>query len=134
MTSNIGSEYILSNKKGYENDVEKVLRNTFKPEFLNRIDEIIYFNKLDNKVIEKIYDKFIGLLDKRLANANKKLVVSEVAKNKIIEEGYSEDFGARPLKRYIQKNIESLIAKDLLINPNKEVISIDFVNDEYVIR
>ena len=134
MTSNIGSEYILNANKNYERDVEKVLRSTFKPEFLNRIDEIIYFNKLDNKVIEKIYDKFIGLLEKRLNNANKKLIISERAKNKIIEEGYSEDFGARPLKRYIQKNIESLIAKDLLINPNKETISIDFIDNEYVIR
>ena len=84
--------------------------------------------------IEKIYDKFIGLLNRRLNNANKRLIISENAKIKIIEEGYDEEFGARPLKRYIQKNIESLIAKDLLINPSKECIVIEFLNGEYVVR
>jgi len=133
MTSNIGSEYLLSDDKDAYNKVEKTLKSTFKPEFINRIDEIIYFNKLNKTVIEKIYDKFIGLLNKRLNNGNKKLIISESAKNRIIEEGYDEEFGARPLKRYIQKNIESLIAKDLLINPDKEVISVDYDN-EYVIR
>ena len=134
MTSNIGSEYLLSDDKKAYSKVEMALKSTFKPEFINRIDEIIYFNKLNNSVIEKIYDKFIDLLNKRLNNASKKLIISEKAKSKIIEEGYDEEFGARPLKRYIQKNIESLIAKDLLINPNKEIISIDYQNDSYVIR
>jgi ATP-dependent Clp protease ATP-binding subunit ClpB len=134
MTSNIGSEYLLSDDKKAYSKVEMALKSTFKPEFINRIDEIIYFNKLNNSVIEKIYDKFIGLLNKRLTNANKKLAISENAKNKIIEEGYDEEFGARPLKRYIQKNIESLIAKYLLVNPNKDVINIDYVNGEYVTK
>ena len=133
MTSNIGSEYLLSDDKNAYSQVEKILKSTFKPEFINRIDEIIYFNKLNGDVVEKIYDKFIGLLEKRLENANKKLVISLDAKKKIIEEGYDIEFGARPLRRYIQKNIESLIAKDLLINPNKEVIEIDYEN-EFIIR
>ncbi len=134
MTSNIGSEYLLSNDKNAYSKVEGALKKTFKPEFINRIDEIIYFNKLSSSVIEKIYDKFIGLLNKRLNNASKRLVVTENAKKKIIEEGYDEEFGARPLKRYIQKNIESLIARDLLMNPNKEVLTIDFANNEYFIK
>ena len=134
MTSNLGSEYLLSNDKDAKEKVDQVLRRTFKPEFINRIDEIIYFNKLSPEVIEKVYDKFIGLLNKRLMNGGKKLEISEKAKEQIIKEGYDEEFGARPLKRYIQKNIESLIARDLLVNPNKEVIKIGYENNNYIVR
>ena len=90
---------------------------------------------LNNSVIEKIYDKFIGLLNKRLVNANKKLVISETAKRKIIEEGYDEEFGARPLKRYIQQKIETMIARKLLqsdLKPN-QTINIDEENGEFII-
>ncbi len=134
MTSNIGSEYLLSDDKDAYSKVEMALKGTFKPEFINRIDEIIYFNKLSSEVIEKVYDKFINLLSKRLSNGGKRLEISEEAKKQIIKDGYSEEFGARPLKRYIQKNIESIIAKELLVNPNKELISIDYKDNEYFVK
>ena len=132
MTSNLGSEYMLSDNVEDRKLVDVLLKKTFKPEFLNRIDEIVCFNKLDNKVIEKIYDKFIHLLAKRLENGDKSLKITENAKNKIIEEGYDEEFGARPLKRYIQKNVESIIAYELLKNPAKKEIVVDYKNDFYV--
>ena len=109
------------------------MKKTFKPEFLNRIDEIVYFNKLDNSIVAKICDKFINQLSKRLSNNDKNLTITDAARDKIIEEGYEEEFGARPLKRYIQKNIESLIAYHLLENPNNKDIIVDY-KEQFFIR
>ena len=133
MTSNLGSEYLLSDDENRYKEVALMLKQKFKPEFLNRIDEVIYFNKLNKETIVKIYDKFINELQTRLAHQNKSLFISEAAKRKIIEEGYNEIYGARPLKRYIEKHIENLVAYSILQDSSKSKIEIDYQNDKYVV-
>ncbi len=134
MTSNIGSQYLFDNLENSDYLVDKELHNTFKPEFLNRIDEIIKFNPLNQDVIKKIANKFINELKNRLEKQSISLTISETALNKIILEGYSKEFGARPLKRYIQRNIETLIAKYILSNNSKNII-IDFnENEGFIIK
>ena len=135
MTSNLGSDILLeNNNEESRKEVMNVVKGYFRPEFLNRIDEIVMFNPLDRDVQIKIVDKMLKELKVRLLNNNIKVEFSNDLKKHIIDNSYNTTYGARPIKRYIQKNIESLIAKDLLINPNKETISIDYQNNEYVIR
>ncbi len=131
MTSNIAGEYLL---KGDKESAKELLKAYFKPEFLNRIDEIVYFNKLSKEAIVKIYDKFINELNSRLSTHGRKLIISKDAKEKIIKEGYNEDFGARPLKRYIQSNVENLLAKYILKNPTVNEINFDYKNGEFIIE
>ena len=129
MTSNLGSNYMLNYQ--YEDASKKVmaeLKETMKPEFLNRIDEIIVFNPLDISVVDKIVDKFINLLAIKLKEQNIELEISQRAKQQIIEEGFDRVFGARPIKRYIQKHIENLVAKAIISNQVKDKISIDYNN------
>ena len=133
MTSNLGSEYLLSDDKNKYEDVEKELKLTFKPEFLNRISEIIYFDKLNENTITKIYEKFIDELQKRLNSMNKTLIITDSAREKIIEEGYNPVYGARPLKRYIEKHIENLVAYTLLKNPSQNSIKIDYKDEKYLV-
>ena len=135
MTSNLGSEYAFEsdlNKK--EKAYEEVIKNTFKPEFVNRIDEIIVFNKLDNKVIGDIALKFINNLKERLSLKNIDLELDKTALDNIIKEGYDEMYGARPMKRYIQRNIESLLSKYILENPDLKKINISYNDNEYIIK
>ena len=133
MTSNLGSEYLLSDNPDDYKNIDILLKQRFKPEFLNRIDEIIYFNKLDLNSISKIYDKFINELKSRLKSMNKELRVTDVAKNKIIEEGYNPIYGARPLKRYIEKNIENIVAVSLLSDTSKQIVEIDYRNEKFIV-
>ena len=133
MTSNLGSEYLLSDNPDDYKNIDILLKQRFKPEFLNRIDEIIYFNKLDLNSISKIYDKFINELKSRLKSMNKELRVTDVAKNKIIEEGYNPIYGARPLKRYIEKNIENIVAVSLLCFTSKQIVEIDYRNEKFIV-
>ena len=99
MTSNIGSQYLLQgNNEETRHEVEMELKAHFKPEFLNRIDEIVMFNSLDNQVVYKIIDKFIAQLSKRLEQQNISVQVSDGAKEEIAREGFDPTFGARPLK------------------------------------
>lgn len=112
MTSNIGSEYILENK-GQELVLE-MMKKTFRPEFLNRIDEIIIFNALNKDIVGKIIDKLIMELETRLSNTNLHIKLTDKAKNYIIERAYDINYGVRPLKRFISRNIETLIAKNLI--------------------
>ena len=132
MTSNLGSEYILEN-----NDYDKVyseLRSTFKPEFLNRIDEIIIFNSLSEEVIYEILDKTIQELENRLKNYKLKLELTQSAKKYIIDNAYDLAYGARPIKRYVTEKIETLIAKKIINNEiNKSKIIIDVKNNELII-
>ena len=102
----------------------------FKPEFLNRIDEIVYFNSLDQSVINKIIDKFINQLSDRLSDKKIIINVSDHAKAVISEQGYDITFGARPLKRFIQSNIETLIAREMIKGSirNGSTIMIDYDN------
>jgi ATP-dependent Clp protease ATP-binding subunit ClpB len=136
MTSNLGSEYILENNENSESLIMKELRNTFRPEFLNRIDEIVIFNSLDKNVISKILDKLIMEIEKRLSNLNIHIKLSDKAKKFIIENGYDPIYGARPLKRYLSHNLETLIARELLEGSIKENnnLLVDINNDKLIIK
>ena len=134
MTSNLGSEHILE-----DNDNEKVLdvlKRTFRPEFINRIDEIVIFNSLNKDVVYSILDKIIKETESRLKNINLSLELTDSAKDLIIENSYEEAYGARPIKRYVTHNIESLIANRIIrdeIKPNSKIL-IDADNNELVIK
>jgi ATP-dependent Clp protease ATP-binding subunit ClpB len=116
MTSNIGSEFILTMKSMDEvrSRIDDLLKNYFKPEFLNRIDEIVVFDRLDESMIRKITDLRLGELAGRLAQRNIALTVDDAARDYIAKEGFDQQFGARPLKRAIQNLLENPIAKKLL--------------------
>ena len=129
MTSNVGSEYIIN---GEEDKVNSELPKYFKPEFLNRLDEIIIFNKLSKNDLKEILDKIIEEIEKRLIDINVKINLTDNAKNYFIDNGYDEYYGARPLKRLVNNKLETLIAKKLInneIKPNT-IINIDYVNNE----
>ena len=114
MTSNLGSEYILEDNIDSNNLVMKELQSTFKPEFINRIDEIIIFNSLSKEVIYEILDKIISDINKRLKDKNITVTLSNEAKDFIINNSYDEKYGARPIKRYVQRNVETLIANKII--------------------
>ena len=117
MTSNLGSEYILDNNINKEELINSELHRTFKPEFINRIDEIIIFNSLNKDIIYQILDKIILDIEKRLSDKRIKIVLTNKAKEYIIENSYDEEFGARPIKRYVSRNLETLLANEI-INDN----------------
>lgn len=135
MTSNLGSEYAFekdeeTRRKHYEDAVHAF----FKPEFVNRIDEIIVFNALGVEVQKKIADKFLGLLADRLKEKDITLEVTEKAKERIIKLGVDPQFGARPMRRHIQRAIETEIAKVILStdnNANKTIV-VDANDDQYL--
>ena len=114
MTSNLGSEYILNNEENAKELINNELKNTFRPELLNRIDEIIIFNALKKDIVGDITDKIIVDLNNRLKNSYLHVELTQEAKDKIVDEAYDERYGARPIKRYITKNIENLIAHTLI--------------------
>ena len=136
MTSNLGSEYILEDNKDSKTLVMNQLRQTFKPEFINRIDEIIIFKSLDKKVVYEILDKIIKDIEKRLVDKRLKLELTDKAKEFVINESYDERYGARPIKRFVARNIETLIAKNIILDKIKfnSTITIDVVNNELVIK
>ena len=128
MTSNLGSEHILEN-----NDREKVmneLRANFKPEFLNRIDEIVIFNALNKDVIKEILTKIIKDLEARLKDKRITLKLTDEAANFIIDHSYNEAYGARPIKRYVTEKLETLIAKKLLSGELKEGTTLEIKVDQ----
>ena len=136
MTSNLGSEYILDDEKNANELVMNELKNTFRPELINRIDEIIIFNSLKKDNIGDIVDKIIRELNNRLSQSYLHVEITDSAKNKIIDEAYDPRYGARPIKRYITKNVENLIAHKL-IDANMEVgttLVVDLKNNEFVIK
>ena len=137
MTSNLGSEYILNNKDNANELVLNELKNTFRPEFINRIDEIIVFNSLKKNVVGDIVDKIIKELNERLSQNYLHIEVTKEAKEKIINEAYDERYGARPIRRYITKNIETLISHEIIANDIKvgSTLIVDInINDEFVIK
>ena len=121
MTSNLGSSYAFEEDRDLRNAhyMEEV-HKYFKPEFINRIDEIVVFNALDDSVLPKIANKFIKLLQNRLVDRNIKLEVTPNAIKRIIDLGSDQNFGARPMKRHIQKEIETKVARCILENPDIE--------------
>ena len=133
MTSNVGSEHIINNE---ENKVKEELNKYFRPEFLNRLDEIIIFNKLSKEDLKQILDNIIKEIEKRLIDINVKINLTDNSKNHFIDNGYDEYFGARPLKRLVSNKLETLIAKKLINNEIKSntTITVDYINNELVIN
>ncbi len=128
MTSNIGSEYLLENQDNANELVMDEVRKHFRPEFLNRIDEIIMFNSLSKEVQMKITEKMLNDLCKRLDKNNIHIEFSQNVNKFVIDNSYNTAYGARPIKRFIQKNIETEIAKKIIsseIIPQKSYF-IDF--------
>lgn len=121
LTSNIGSTYLLDGidengniKEGVEELVMGDLRNSFRPEFLNRLDEIIMFKPLNKDNIGSIINLLINDVNRRLEDKELKVVLSDTAKDYIVDHGFDPMYGARPLKRYVQKSVETLAAKLIL--------------------
>ena len=136
MTSNLGSEYILDNNENSHEMVMGELRHTFKPEFINRIDEIIIFNSLSKDVVYEILDKIIHEIEHRLDDKKLKLVLTDKAKKFIVDNSYDEKYGARPIKRYVSRNIETLLAKAIIEEKVKfnSTVTIDVDNDKFIIK
>jgi len=122
MTSNIGSQYItmFKNEDAAKEKISEVLKNTFRPEFLNRVDEIITFNKLTKEDLGKIVDIQVGYLHRRLSAKHITIRFSGDAREYLAEKGYDEIYGARPLKRLIQKEVENPLALKVLSGEIKE--------------
>ena len=143
MTSNLGADAIMNGIKEdgtLSNEaieqVQKMLKMQFRPEFLNRLDEIIFFKPLTKTEIVSIVDLLLKGLENRLQDRQITLKVTDKAKQFIVDKGYDVAFGARPLKRFIQNNVETLIAKYMLANdlaPNSTII-VDVANDEIVVK
>ena len=135
MTSNLGSEYVLDGEVN-EDVITSELKSHFRPEFINRIDEIIVFNSLSKDVIYEILDKLVDDLNKKLSTNRVSIKLSDNAKKWIVDNGYDHNYGARPLKRFLTKNLETLIAKELI---DGKIISgdnliVDVKNEDLVIE
>jgi len=143
LTSNLGSDYILEgiNKNGEisEDAKEKVdllLKKSFRPEFLNRLDEIVYYKPLKKDEISKILELLINDLSNRLEDKHISISLTENAKKYLIDNGYDQVYGARPLKRFVRKKLETILAENILnqnIKPMQKVI-IDYTDNKLVIR
>ncbi len=134
MTSNVGSEYVLDGKVD-EDVINNELKAYFRPEFLNRVDEIIIFNSLSKEVIYEILDKLVSDLNKKLIGNRISITLSEKAKEWIVENGYDHNYGARPLKRFLSKKLETLLAKKLIDGSiiTGDNLIVDIKNDSLVI-
>ena len=143
LTSNLGSEFILEGidkdgniKEDAEQKVQDLLKHSFRPEFLNRLSEIILYKPLKKNEIDKILDLLIVDLNKRLADRQIKIELTDKARTYLIDNGYDAVYGARPLKRFVQKKLETLIARKILeqvIVPKSEVV-VDFDGNELIIK
>ena len=142
MTSNIGSPYLLDGidengeiKPEAQSQVMDDLRGHFRPEFMNRLDEIIMFKPLTKSNIGKIVDLMVGELDKRLADQELSLELTDTAKDQVIENGYDPVYGARPLKRYLQKYVETLAARKILSGDVHagDTLVLDVQNGEFIV-
>ena len=137
MTSNIGSAYLLEgNTKESQQLVLNELKARFKPEFINRIDEIVMFNSLDESVVYQIIDKFIRELQTRLDKQNITIELTEQARWNLATNGFDPQYGARPLRRFIQKYIETLIAKEIMKQTIKEGnhVIIDYSQERFILK
>ena len=136
MTSNLGSEYILDNKDNANELINEELHHTFKPEFINRIDEIIIFKSLSKDVIYDILDKIIIEIEKRLSDKKINIKLTNKAKDFIIDSAYDEKYGARPIKRFVSRNLETLIAHSIIMNQIKygDLINVDVENNKLVLK
>ena len=142
MTSNLGSAYLLEgiDEKGEiredaRQEVENLLKQSFRPEFLNRLDEIVFFKPLTRDDIKKIIDILTAGLEKRLADKQLKLEITDVAKSAVAVNSYDSQYGARPLKRYLQAHIETAIAQKILsdeLNPG-DTLKVDYKEGEFLV-
>ena len=140
LTSNLGSPYILEgiNEQGEisqeaRQQVDSLLHKQFRPEFLNRLDEIIYYKPLMKSEIGSIVDLMLSQLTKRLEDKHLSVEVTQAAKEAVISQGYDQSFGARPLKRFIQRRIETLIARKIIaedIEPDS-LIKVDYDGTDF---
>ena len=137
MTSNLGSRYAFEKDPDVKRErYMEVVKQSFKPEFVNRIDDIIIFNPLTQDVVGQITDKFIGQLADRLKDQNISLELTPAARNQIINDGSDIEYGARPLKRYIQQNIETILAYKIIkdnIEGNTTLV-IDYNGTEFEVN
>ena len=136
MTSNLGSEYILENHENANEMVMSELRHTFKPEFLNRIDEIIMFKSLSKEVVYEVLDKIIKEIEMRLSDKKITLKLTESAKKYIIDHSYDENYGARPIKRYVTRNLETVLANAIIEDKIKfgSQVTVDVKNDQFILE
>ena len=138
LTSNLGSPYILEGitpegeiSQEARDKVDALLKQQFRPEFLNRLDDIIYYKPLMKTEIYKIVDLMLAELGKRLEDKRLSIEVTDAAKEAIVNQGYDQNFGARPLKRFIQRRIETLIAKKIIadeLEPDS-ILQVDYDKD-----
>ena len=133
MTSNLGSEYALEGKNDL---VIHELENTFRPEFINRIDEVIIFKPLTQEVIYQVLDKIIHEIELRLIDKNIKLKLTDKARDYLVEIGYDVNYGARPLKRVVSHTIETILANKLIDGSVHygETVTFDYLNNELIIK
>ena len=133
MTSNLGSEHVLENNK---EQVINEVKATFRPEFINRIDEIIVFNALSKEAINKILDKIINEIEYRLKDLDLHIELTDTAREEFINQGYDINFGARPLKRLVGRTLEVDLSRLLIEGSIKEhdTVIVNFVNDKFVVK
>ena len=133
MTSNLGSEYVLDNQKEL---VMQEVREHFRPEFINRIDEIVIFNALSKEAIDKILDKIVEEIETRLKNIDLHIKLTDSARKELIEKGYDINFGARPLKRLVGKTLEVDLSKLLIEGKIREhdIVVVDYQNNQFTIE
>ena len=133
MTSNLGSEYILN---GDSDRVLNEVKNTFRPEFINRIDEIVIFDALSKDTIYMILDKIIKEIEFRLSNINLKIELTNKCRDELVNSGYDINFGARPLKRVVSREIETIISQHIINGDIKynDTVVIDYRNGNYTIN
>ncbi len=136
MTSNLGSEYILDHEDNAEELVLNELRQNFRPEFINRIDEIIVFKPLHKDVVGEILDKIIREINARLKAKQISVELTSAAREKIIDESFDPNYGARPIKRYVTKNIETLIAHEIVEQDLKvhDILVVDVLGEGFTIH
>ena len=143
LTSNLGSEYLLNGinsdgsiEESAKAQVEALLRRSFRPEFLNRLDEIVFYKPLTKENVTKIIDLQIAKLNQRLENQQIKVVLTDAAKLAIVDASYDPQYGARPLRRYVQHTVETMLSKKLLrgeILPG-QTVTVDAEEDQLVLQ
>ena len=143
LTSNLGSEYLLNGinpdgtiEEAARQQVEALLRRSFRPEFLNRLDEIVFYKPLTKENVTKIIDLQIDKLNSRLEDQQIHLELTDAAKDAIVEASYDPQYGARPLRRYVQHTVETMLSKRILrgdITPGQTVL-VDAENGELTMR
>ena len=143
LTSNLGSEYLLSGinadgsiEESARNQVQALLRRSFRPEFLNRLDEIVFYKPLTKENVTKIIDLQIAKLNERLEAQQIRCELTDAAKTAIVDAAYDPQYGARPLRRYVQHTVETMLSKKLLrgdVVPG-QTVTVDAVDGELVMK